>query len=113
MDRIRPHAKFIQIGFPSDYGPSILQLLDDCGVERAGEFVQDSGSACRGEIAGADIVFDGDQTAIQAGSGFAYQIEISIMITSLFLIPIWTYLALCDGPHLSPAPTTDRRIAKG
>lgn len=71
MYRVRPHAEFIQIGFPSDHGPSILQLLDDRGVERAGELVQDSGSACRGEIARADIIFNGDQAAVQTRSGLA------------------------------------------
>lgn len=70
MYRVRPHSKFIQVGFPSYHGPSILQLLDDRSVERAGEFVQDSGSACRGEIARADIIFNGYQAAVQARSGF-------------------------------------------
>lgn len=63
------HAELIKVRFPSYNGPCIFQQFDNGGIERARELIQDAGSAGGREIAGADIVFDRNQSAINIRFG--------------------------------------------
>lgn len=58
VHRVRPHAELVKVRFPSNDGPCRLELIHNCRVKRAGEFVQDARGTGGRKIARADVVLN-------------------------------------------------------